>query len=577
MTPGFWRITDLPKVIFDQTFYLQWLARDLFHSYHLLPFLLRPAVWLLRPLAKWISLSEMYILSIWVSGVLSLWLFAWLIRSLGHQSVTEARGKSLLIFFLVQSILGLRPGAPSWYIPFFLLALLCVWKGEQAWESRHAGSALFFWIVAAFSATIYPWYFAIVVGTACLLFTQRFFRARWVPPLLMIGGGCAAVVFFLRARWVPHLLASPTLYHAVIQGIGFGHTTTLSNTILVIFIWLFLWGSVVRRSGRVSHFFLAAWTAQVILWFQSVVTGFSMIPDHFIYTVWILSALSFACWPEMRGVLPLSPRQRRWFECTAWFAIGFVVYIFGKLAWGLYTVDTFPSLIIHTGIWTFLALGLFAFVRPPFARGLAVLIAGSSIVLGVLAIPAIAAPYVAHNLPVRGVRAWISREHPSADLRWCSDYLTGEYLFSTTGQIFHLSTSDRLDPLPLEIAQNRMVELGTYFHASSAGELYIWDDSIVVDLDFACSGFIPYRKLYALLPLSQEQQVFLTGCDEVWADRTRAAVLARIEERWHIPLPDRSPLCDRFVVQKRLSKDWRIPSGYRQLYEDPEAVVYGIR
>jgi hypothetical protein len=123
-------------------------------------------------------------------------------------------------------------------------------------------------------------------------------------PRRVIVGSLVGVVIALVLLWMRdpliHLIeTSPTIQFGVIQGINLGHVTTLSNTILILLAWLVIFVFASRQQTHASEmdqarlkFFFLLWLAQNIWWWQSVVSGFSMIPDHFIYTVWLLSVLS---------------------------------------------------------------------------------------------------------------------------------------------------------------------------------------------------------------------------------------------------------------------------------------------
>ena len=79
-TDGSWlRIPALPKVFFDQTMYLQVMAKDILHGFSILPPIMRPFVGLARITFPALSLSEFYVIGIILSAIASVWLFAALV------------------------------------------------------------------------------------------------------------------------------------------------------------------------------------------------------------------------------------------------------------------------------------------------------------------------------------------------------------------------------------------------------------------------------------------------------------------------------------------------------------------
>ncbi|HWQ99219.1 MAG TPA: hypothetical protein VN397_00010 [Candidatus Methylomirabilis sp.] len=597
---GSWlRIPALPKVFFDQTMYLQVMAKDIIHGFNILPLPLRPFVWIAGKAWPGVTMSEYYALGVIASSVASLWLFAALVRRLGAGDVGVARSKALAAFLVVQAILVLRPGGPSWYVPFFLVALLLVWIGEGEWgrppdgvdperrrwaQGRLPVRAIGACVLAILLATVYPWYLAVIVATIGLLFLHRFIRARAVLPLLGAGLVVAGVMFIMRDRIVAAVSSSYSILLAVYGGIGWSHLTTLSNTVLVIVAWCAAWAIVTRRAWpqadaatkRTSLVLLAAWVGQMILWFQSLATGLSIVPDHFIYTVWLLSAISWAVWPGIAS--DRLPRlEKRIVLAIGIFASLFVGYIFFRLAVGTYAWPVFPSLIIHVGIWTFLAFAILQAVWRPKLERLALVAGVIYVAIGAWAVRASALEHAQIDRDMDGVRQWIARERPSAGLHWCSDVWSSDYLFSATGQDFHPAFSEKHDPFPITTLQNRLIEVASFFSPKQAGELYIWDDMMLHDLEFPCRAFVPAIRILDRLPLSKESKSFISGCDQSWADGERARVIAVMERRWSAPLPDSSALCDRFVVRRRLQNSWRIPLSYPLLYQDDAASVYGNR
>lgn len=575
---SWWRIPALPKVFFDQTMYLQVMAKDIVHGFHILPFPLRPFAWLAGRAWPAVTMSEFYVIGVILSAIMSLWLFSALIRHVGSFELGEARVRALIAFLLVHALLVLRPGGPSWYAPFFFASLLLVWLGEWEWDRRPA-RAIGAWVLAILLASVYPWYFATIVATCGLLFLARFIRPRHVLPIIGIGFVATGVAYAMREGISQAVTSSYGVLLAVYGGIGWSHLTTVSNTILLMLFWIAAWLGIRRGMGdahafrRSADVLLAAWTGQLVLWFQSFATGLSIVPDHFIYSVWILSALSWAVWPAVTKDARVS---RRVTTAIGVASLAFIVYMLGKVAGGVYGWTLYPSLVIHVGSWMFLTLAMHEPHRPRLVT-VALAIGIASFAWGALAVRAAAVERAAIDREMDGVRQWIFDQRPSTDLRWCSDVMAADYLFGATGHNVYPTFSEKHDPAPISAIQNRLIELAGFFDPKRAGELYVWDDMMLHDLEFPCRAFVPGIRAVNALPFTASTRRFITGCDQAWADAERARVIERIRERSVASMSPSSALCDRFVVRTRLQDSWRIPSSYPLLYQDATASVYGNR
>jgi hypothetical protein len=573
------RIPALPKVFFDQTMYLQVMAKDLLHGFSILPPIMRPFIWSARAVFPAVSLSEFYVIGIIFSAVLSLWVFAALVRQMTRQTAPFTRLAAVSAFLMAHALLALRPGGPSWYVPCFLVACLFVWMGEQAFDRRRVFHGIGAWVFAAWLASAYPWYFASIIALCGLLGVYRFMRARHVLPLLSIGLALAWTAVAFRDRIVEAVLSSYAVLLAYYGGVQFSHITTISNTILLMVGWIMMWLPHAARSARehgsrasASVFFLAAWSGQLVLWFQSVITGLSLVPDHFIYSVWLLSALSWMCWvrPEQ-----MSTHDRRITNGICAVASLYVLWIVVRLVLGLFIWTSYPSLVIHVASWAFLALATLPIRRERMMQ-MALALGVASTAVGMMAVRTSAMSRAQVDGEVDGIRRWMTQMPAATNTRWCADAWTADYLFSVTGQKVYPTFSEKHDPVSIQALQNRLVEVAKFYNPRTGGDLYIWDDMILHDLDFPCRVFQPGIRLVDALPIPSSAKRFLTGCDQSWADAVRARVVARIDDAATQPVPASSALCDRFVVRKSLQHAWRIPSSAELLYEDVTAAVYRL-
>lgn len=576
-----WRFPAIQKVFFDHTFYLTMVSKDAFHAGSILPTLLRP--WELVIRATWpsISLAEWYIFGVIVSACLSIWLFARLLMRFGGLSLAQSRIRSLALFLSAQVILVLRPGGPSWYVPFFLAALLLVWTGETYWEKAERGRwrSYLAWFVACIFASVYPWYLLLIMSLIGALWLFHVLRPRFVIPGIIIAllGVLAAVL--TQASWIPQLISSQLAVLAVRNGFAWSYLPVLGNTMIVIVFWCVLWTVVYRthlstgasaerlRSCRILLF---VWVMQFLLWFQSSVTGFSIVPDHFIYTVWLLAVLSCAV---LLGHVPLmSPFWKRVFNVGRCLAAIFVISIFVRMLIGPYRWTDLPSLVIHLSIWLSFIVSLTQRSR----RGLLMLYAFGLLVMiwGALSVYVTAQHWAMVGPPPERVREWFVTTHPAQSLRWCTDAQSAEYLYANTDQAFYPAILEKQESVPLSVLQERLIELAGFFHVRASGQLFIWDDMILNDEDFACRVFGPARAIIHRLSLSKDTKLFLIGCDEAAVEEERAHIIKKMDDRWTAPMPTTASWCDGFVVRSDLEPYWRIPPSYRPVYQGVDGSVY---
>ncbi|OGL78756.1 hypothetical protein A3E39_01180 [Candidatus Uhrbacteria bacterium RIFCSPHIGHO2_12_FULL_60_25] len=579
------RISALPKVFFDQTFYLQILSKDLFNGSTILPIHFRPMEYVARLIWPYVSLSELYVLGIIVSAILSVWFLAILLQKLTDLSIVGTRFYSLLAFLSVQSILILRPGGSSWYVPFFYLGFLLVVLGEYdlAIGKRIRGTAL--WGVALFISAVYPWYVSVILVTCVLLFLKRFLEPLSAIIILAVGFVIAEGLILMRHDWWETFLRSST-YELMERGaLGFSHLPVLSNSILIIILWIIAW-TILRRSQsfqrRISpqrcistEVMLAAWVAVAILWNQSLLTGISILSDHFIYPVWHLSIFSVVAWP-IYARESIFNRWRSILFVLAMVAYAFTMYILSKYAIGVYRFMDFSSLLIHIGSWTFLALGLLSGITRLRLNLIWCFIAFVYALIGIISVGAYAMERTQLSSELIGVRSWMLQDTKVHLRRWCADYLTGDDLSSTTGASFSPAMVMMFDHVPTSVLQDRLVEFSKYLNPDAGIERSYMDDMILIAHDAACLSTTA-RQILNLIPFTATQRIFLSGCDEDRANAIRAAVIARMKLQWAQQTANDSDFCQRIVIHERFSDDWRIPLSYVKLYEDATAVVYGAK
>lgn len=570
---GWLRIGALPKTIFDQTYYQHFLAVDAFEGWKLLPRHVFGLVFLARYGLSWLSMSEIYVIGLIVSACVSLWATAWMLEGFGI-SKNRARTSALLIFSLVQVFLVLRPGAPSWFWPGLVLGVGCTWRGWVAWQEKSWKNGLIWWLIACAAGAIYPWYFAFIVTWQGILAIYALVTPkRWY---VFLGNGLAGMVvaLFFRQEVVALVSTSSIIQQGVGAGMGWSHTTALSSTLGAMAAWLLFWVAAAYEQKNAWQArtpvlgMILAWLSVGILWLQPLVTGASIIPSHFIYVVWFLSGTSLAC------VLAYPPKLlgHRWTRIVMSIVIIYLASIFYRLLIGVYPLKLFTSLLIHTGIWLSIILAwssrwrwskylITACIIEVFVFG------GMSVQQGIQFA----------SMPMRElvpVQAWFAKRPIKTGEKWCSDYLSADFLFATTGHYMQPTSVNRTKPVSLPNIWRDIIGVAELYHSSASGDLYIWDDVILGDHDFICRVNGPFLRLYQSLPLSQVQKNFLSGCDLAWVEASREGVKQAMETAWAQPTPVISSACQGLIIRRGQERYWKVPMSHAIVYEDDKVVVW---
>jgi hypothetical protein len=563
----------LPKTIFDQTYYQHFLAVDAFENWNLLPKHVFGLVFLVRHGLAWWSMSEVYVLGLIVSGCFSLWATAWMLRG-GGLPKTRARAYALLIFLLVQVFLILRPGAPSWFWPGLILGYGCTWRGWMAWQEKRWKQGVIWWLVACAAAAIYPWYFAFTITWQGMLALYGLVNPKRWYAFLVSGVGFMICALFFRETLVRIMLTSAVIQQGVGAGMGWSHTTALSSTLVAITAWLLFWVAVAyeQRSRITAQSsvlgMVLAWVSVGILWLQSLVTGASIIPSHFIYVVWFLAGISLAY------VLANPPNLLR----HSWVRIGVLIVtlylasILYRLLVGVYPLTLFTSLLIHISIWLSIILAWSSASR--WSRSLIITSVTGIILMGSMSTyQAIQAA----SLPIKElapVQAWFTRRAIKGGEKWCSDYLSADFLFATTGHYMQPTSVNRTKPVSLPEIWQDIIGVSELYHSSAAGDLYIWDDVILGDHDFICRVNGPFLRAYQALPISQAKKNFLSGCDLNWVEASREGVKRAMEMAWAQPTSAVSSACQGLVIRRGQERYWKVPTRYTIVYEDDKVIVW---
>ena len=569
------RLTALPNPIFDSGFYMQLFVSDTFDGtgtlFHGLSSIVRPLLLVVRGFWPYLSLPEIYFLLTAISQIASIWLFARVFRVWGDISLETARRRSLIAFFIVQSTLGLRPGAASWYVPFLLGSLLILHAGYTNLEKGRFVRGMLLMLLAIILSAVYPWFLLFVGTTIVLLTALRFLSNKRIAVLVGICIAAAAALILFRENIAATLIGLSAFQSALRGGIGWSLLPTVSNTVLAFCIWWIVWVEKTRRDyltgslrRTTSTLILGCWTALGILWFQNVLTGAFFITDHLIYAVWIMSAVSWACWTG------LATKLTRYLGA---FALLFWLYLTAKIFF-LYSVSGVGGLVVHWGIWSFLILSL-TFGSSRFRDTIGFVIGVVILTTGVIG----TVRFAALDQPVREYLRFLTWLRPTDVLQrekiWCSDWNAEQNLATLTGLRIFPSTVSLVGSVSTEEIQSRYVDYAAFFNVHDTDQGWRIDRHFLFSLNLRCDLNRGVTTLLQRLVKNEKTASYIIGCDREFFDSMSVGVISRMNARWEAPIPTSSDLCDRFIVRKSYSDKWRIPSSYPEIYSDEFLTVYG--
>jgi len=322
------------------------------------------------------------------------------------------------------------------------------------------------------------------------------------------------------------------------------------------------------------------WSALAILWLQNVVTGFAYIADHFVYSVWILSALSWMMWSK------LAPAIKGTRIAKVAFGIGVVAAAYAAaIVWQIafkYTLISMGGELIHLAAWTFIALALLGTPLGTHGQKMlmrtAFVIAACFTIAGFMGAYRFAGQETSALREYRGFIQWTSASRSSnQDITWCSDWNAEQILAPNTGLKIFPNTVALLDNVTTSDLQRRQIESAAFFNAIGSDQGWRYERQILYSEDLLCDLNARMRGLVGRVVTNGSTRAFIIGCDPAVMDVRRAVVIEQMKARWAAPLPETSSVCDRFIVRKSMEASFRIPASYGQMYADDALTVYGRR
>jgi hypothetical protein len=578
-----WRVFIVTSGVFDTYAYLQWLGQaahglDIGGSFR---WFATPLRWLTEPLLSVVSVPEAWFVTRWISTTVMVWIGSWCFSQWAQLERHAARFFSICFWISLVLVLGMRPGAYSWYLPIGFICIHFVLVAKKSLHESHWASAILYSVFAIFLSSVYSW-FLIFTGLWLLTVWSIWLiqRAPRLSRWLFLSG---TIVVVVGACFIaPALVASPRwlLLHDFQErlGLAYTHLPYFSNSFLVIIGWLVVWIAYAlivnfKVEERVTEM-VSAWIVLLFSWLLSPFTGIYLHNDHFRTTVVMLSWMSLA----MLWVLLSRQSSEEWPARMIHRRIAVVILVASfaftclylvRVAIRPYAFDGDTLNVVHMSHWFALAFGAFLLLASKRRIHLARyffpgLLIGSSLIGGV----ALAAVYrdVYHALPkqivYRDSIEWIRKYVPITE-SMCTDPEYADFFGAhTERRVYPAETTSYLSEPTSEVIKRLIAILG-FYNARDSGQADAFDYSSGLGRGTVCgqaSSYVPWLKRFGY---SAEAIDVLTGCPRVILQKLSDVTTAAINN----PVQDLDVFinaCPWVIVPTDQQDYWNLPASYEE-------------
>ncbi|GEM_PF-5302660 len=580
---SWWRVPVMTPGVFDTYVYLHWmgaLVGGIPYGGHFKWF-----GWVIVGLWKlihsWASLPELWLITRWMTTTLSVWTGAWAIRQASDLDVWKSRFLSLGMWFAIVLTLGMRPGAYSWYLPFCLAGMACVWVVERLLREHHFFKAIGWSLFGLALSYLYPWFF-LLVGLWLVVLWMRSLIAllrhpSWIFFLAIFSVWAISVPL---AKWFldPARVGLLGMYER--NGVVFTHVPFFANTLLAMGLWITLIILQVRhRPGKPAASILLPWLVLLFLWFHPVFTGIFLYPDHFIGPVAVLSWMSLG-WMWKGGEQSLKKRVLLFLPVGA--TLFFLYILQQPLRLHPYKFDPY---VIHLAHWLALAGAGWLWVAAGKERGTRLVmgvVMGLAVGIGLMGArsPLVRdVPHVTEVAMQLPSITWI-RAHVPLTAKICSDPSTALFYAAHTGRTIYPAEPVMSYPVSSEIVLQELETLAGAYDASSTGQFasfqFLTDHYRIISCSqgskYAHNGM--YAVLFHRLGWSDDALNQFIGCHE--------SVIKKNWERIKIALNRHQmdavrfrELCPSVIVKKGERDAWQFPPEYHKLLDERLVEIWG--
>jgi len=578
-----WRIPMTAPIVFDLWAYLEFMGSEIADVEYggLLKWFGSVIRWIGHVLPG-ASLPEIWLMLRWIFGTWSLWMFAWIAGRITGASVRLSRVWSVLFWTSVFLMLGFRPGAYSWYLPFGLFVLAAGWFVSERLERREWLPAIGWSVTALAASSLYVWFAVVIVLWLSVLWSVSIIqsvRKLWIGLIILASYSALFIVPFVlrtisddrfRVLWETNIRL----------GLGFTRLPMFTSMLIAAVLWTacVVWAAWRLREGiwadRLERLSVL-WFGILGCWFLSPFTGVYLHTDHFRLITLIAAGLSgLMFWLAFRTYpASIRGRERLFLSGIGAIALLFVVNIlFQPYAFNGDQLQT-----IHLTVWFLLLIAVLVSLRPSVSLNRTFIVA-VCIGAGLIgALPYVAA-FVRNDAIMKDAHrfqmsiAWIQSQTHS-DETICTDPGSADLFAAHTKHRVLVNQQSFFSEETDAALYERLRIIASRYDLDTSGARDAWTNYAMANEGTICQQFeyLDRIPLIRNLPVSVRER--LGGCDREKLDRNAALVAAMV--------PDESISDDAFiqtcpVVVVTRGNRWNLPRSYTEAYADNAVRIFTV-
>lgn len=586
-----WRVRIVPQGIFDAYIYLHWLGayvlgNDAANQFSWLGKLLRV---LYSTLPNGVTIPELWIVSRWVAIIFSIWIGSWCLTKWTGCTRNQARVYSAVVWVASFLTLSLRPGISSTYWPVVIAGVTFVFIGAERLDQGYWKRGLA-WIVAGIMlSSIYPWFFLFSGIWATAILCSRFSKMSMRINLAIVAA--TSVVTVLISPFIARILMQPNVVAKLEtverNGVVFSRMPFISNTVIVMAVWLFLCGVILCFNRKINSaamrrlaILFSAWLALFAVWFHTPFTGVFTHNDHFISVVQFLGIVSvLAVWITQSEVdfrinkrIPL---------VLGLFSSAFFIYILAKPARGSFLkLDVY---VIHLTNWFFLAITswmmvfksrFMRFSEKPIIFWIAIFSPLLLVSIGSLTTAIIReSPDIVAIKTRVPVIEWIS-SNVSPGTAMCAEPEIAAFYSAHTGRPVLPGEGPIAYPISYETVLTQLETIAGSLNVADSGNSGSFRFFSVYYLDRACRQFAIQMSVMRKIGVSEEMIDRISGCDEkrITSFQSRIEIAVQKHELNEAAFISTCPYA---IVEKGRKDYWNLPKNYKETVLSDGTSIWG--
>ncbi len=578
-----WRIPMAAPFVFDLWAYLEFMGSEISGAaYGGLLQWFGPAIRWIAGAFPGASVPEIWLGLRWLFGTVSLWMFAWTAERMLRVTATTARWWAVMLWVSVFLLLGFRPGAYSWYLPFGLASVVCSWLVSDSLRHRRWLKSVGLSLAALAASSVYVW-FAIVIllwlSVVWSIALIRVARRAWIGLMVLAAGSVPFIVFAalsiiseerFRIFWETNIRL----------GLGFTRLPMLTSMALAAMLWTILmtWHALRLRdhpwAGRLARL-TVLWFVILGCWFMSPFTGIYLHTDHFRLITLIAAALSAcALWCAFRERHAyIEKRMRVWLWVSGGIAGCFAArIILQPYAWSGDQLQT-----IHLAVWLSVLLSILIALRP--SRSVSRAFFAWAIV-GCAAIGVL--PYIATFVRNDALMkdacryqtsvTWI-RQHTIPESVICTDPDTANVIAAHAGRRVIVNQQTFFSRETDTALYERLRIVASRYDLDTSGATEAWADFATANEGTICGQFAYLDHLPLVRNLPASVRAVLKGCSEEKLNDNDARI-RRMAVDETVPEGAFVNTCPVVVVTR--GNKWNLPHSYSEAYTDDVVRIFTV-